>query len=70
MNKKEQSGGMILGNLLGTFALIGTGIYLYKSQKGAKYVLVGSLVGGLCGFLLGNAIHKFYTYDQQYVIYT
>ena len=70
MNKKEQSGGIVMGNLLGTFAFIGTGIYLYKSQKNLKYVLIGSLVGGLCGFVLGNALHRFYTYDSDYVIYT
>jgi hypothetical protein len=69
-DKRELSGAIRLGNLLGTIGLISTAIYFYRKDKDLKFVAVSAVIGGICGFALGNAIYKFYTYDQDYVINT
>ncbi len=54
-----------LGNLLGTIGLIGSAYYLVKKEKPVFTIIIGSLAGGVAGYLLGNAVYKFYTFDKS-----
>jgi len=48
------------GNILGAIAFVGGIIRTQKKGESVEKVLVTGAVFGLCGYLLGNAITKFY----------
>jgi len=50
-----------IGTLLGTIGLIGGAIYAIKGGKSAKNIAIFTIGFGVGGYLLGNAVNKFYT---------
>ena len=49
-----------LGNLILAIGVVGGGIYAAKRGKPAMTIGVIALVSGVGGFILGNALTKFY----------
>ena len=49
-----------LGNIIGAVGFVGGILHMQKKGEPASKVVVAGAVLGICGYLLGNAITKFY----------
>ena len=50
-----------IGTLLGAIGLIGGAMYAIKGGKSVQNIAVFTIGFGVGGYLLGNAVSKFYT---------